>query len=339
LSGSTDTMPIAHSPSPALGSLLERNDSRLEPLFRATSDAEAERAIAEVITRHAIPLARRIVHGHVQSHASFEGVDVDDLVSLVSMRLLLKLRATRDSVEHAVQSIEKYVSRLTYNAIHDHYRRRFPERTRLKNRLRYLLTHDRELALWSTADGTMTCGDARWSGRAAQSMPPVVDVRAEDDASATLRAVFRQVDHPVEVDALVDLMSRVWNVEEHSTETLDVEIATPQPRIDVQIEERQMLGRLWNEIRELRPLQKKALLLNLRDADTSHVLTLFVGTGTATFDELAAQLELSTDQLSAIWNELPLEDQRIAAMLGLTRQQVINLRHAARHRLGRRLSR
>ena len=42
-------------------------------------------------------------------------------------------------------------------------------------------------------------------------------------------------------------------------------------------------------------------------------------------------------ELAALWPDLPLEDAAIAERLGLTRQQVINLRKSARARLGRRM--
>jgi hypothetical protein len=48
-------------------------------------------------------------------------------------------------------------------------------------------------------------------------------------------------------------------------------------------------------------------------------------------------LELTGEKFAAIWNELPLEDARIAELLGLTRQQVINARKSGRERLARRL--
>jgi hypothetical protein len=38
-----------------------------------------------------------------------------------------------------------------------------------------------------------------------------------------------------------------------------------------------------------------------------------------------------------LWSELPLEEARIAELLQLTRQQVINARKSARNRLTRRL--
>ena len=46
---------------------------------------------------------------------------------------------------------------------------------------------------------------------------------------------------------------------------------------------------------------------------------------------------MTLEEFGEIWNELPLDDKRIAALLGLTRQQVINLRKSARERLTRRM--
>ena len=46
-------------------------------------------------------------------------------------------------------------------------------------------------------------------------------------------------------------------------------------------------------------------------------------------------LEMPPGELVRIWNDLPLEDQRIGQRLGLDRQRVINLRKSARERLNR----
>ena len=53
--------------------------------------------------------------------------------------------------------------------------------------------------------------------------------------------------------------------------------------------------------------------------------------------QLAAALEINVADFVSIWTELPLEDVRIADLLGLTRQQVINARKSGRERLARRL--
>ena len=91
------------------------------------------------------------------------------------------------------------------------------------------------------------------------------------------------------------------------------------------------------QIIELPPNQRAALLLNLRDADGRGVIALFPLQGIATVRELADTLGLSAERFAELWHDLPLEDNAIAELLGLTRQQVISLRKVARERLARRM--
>jgi len=53
--------------------------------------------------------------------------------------------------------------------------------------------------------------------------------------------------------------------------------------------------------------------------------------------EIAEVIGLGEVRLAAMWNELPIGDSAIGELLGLTRQQVINLRKCARERLARRM--
>ena len=54
--------------------------------------------------------------------------------------------------------------------------------------------------------------------------------------------------------------------------------------------------------------------------------------------QIAELLERSPQEFHGLWNRLPLDDLSIAQLLGLTRQQVINLRKSARERLSRHLA-
>jgi hypothetical protein len=94
---------------------------------------------------------------------------------------------------------------------------------------------------------------------------------------------------------------------------------------------------LWSEILELPVRQRVALLLNLRDVTGDGVLWALPVTGIASLREIAAALDIAPLDMAAMWKGLPLDDQTIAARLGCTRQQVINLRMAARRRLTNRL--
>ena len=90
-------------------------------------------------------------------------------------------------------------------------------------------------------------------------------------------------------------------------------------------------------MRQLPRQQRVALLLNLRDTEGRGCIALFPALGIATFRCLAEVIETNAEGLAEMWNETPLGDAKIAELLRLTRQQVINARRSARKRLARRL--
>jgi RNA polymerase sigma factor (sigma-70 family) len=109
------------------------------------------------------------------------------------------------------------------------------------------------------------------------------------------------------------------------------------PDAATRFEERSFLHGLWREIALLPARQATALLLNLRDEGRGNAILLLPLTGVASLREIARVLGMPAERLAELWPRLPLEDATIAEILGTTRQQVINLRKAARERLSRRL--
>lgn len=321
-----------------------RNDARLAPLF-AAREAGREREMERLLVEVARPVTATILGHYRRAWTSLRHQDLDDIAATVDFRLFEKLRALTAGPEETVQDLERYVAVLTYNAINDHMRRVFPERARLKNRLRYLLLNDARFALWSAA-GTLHAGLAAWDGQV--SGPAWIEL-AEGDVTRTMRdrnrpaaalvEIFVRIGRPVALDRLVDLMARLWQVVDLAP------VAPPEPAADpageswTRMERRETLAALWKEILQLRPLQRRALLLNLRGPETPKGVALLVLGGIASFDELAAALAMTPEELGALWSDLPLDDQRIAAILGVTRQQVVNLRKSARERLARRVKR
>lgn len=322
--------------------LVASNDRLLEPLIRAAGPS-AEQEIERILVSYAQPLTERIVrwwdgpssNGLLRDH-------VDDISSTVNLRLIDKLRRVAHSADEAVHNLDKYLATLTLNVIHDHLRKQFPERTRLRQRLRYMLGSDRRLALWSDA-GSLACGLREWRETkvscAAIAIPPeqITAAMRGQDADA-VAAILRAVGQPVPFDALIDWTAGLWQIVENVPSEIDADAApSVEPTPLARLESRQFLESLWREIRELRPMQRKALLLNLRD-ETVNAISLLVVSGVAPFDDVAAALEMTPEALAAIWYDLPFDDQKIAAMLSVTRQQVINLRKAARARLLRKTS-
>src|SRR5437763_1422374 len=162
---------------------------------------------------------------------------------------------------------------------------------------------------------------------------PIVDSIIARYARA--EASFR----PEDLDDLVRVLSDLWNVVDAEPESHhEARIIDPRPDQSASYESRQFVESVWREIRLLRPMQRAALLLNLRDPGGRNAVALLVLLGIATIDEIAEAIGISAEEVAGIWNDLPIDDLRIAGMLGLTRQQVINLRKSARERLARRFS-
>ncbi|MFL6263485.1 MAG: hypothetical protein ACJ76Y_27650 [Thermoanaerobaculia bacterium] len=140
---------------------------------------------------------------------------------------------------------------------------------------------------------------------------------------------------------VVSRQARRWGRERSGTREDDGDplllLPDPTPDAAVAFERRTYLVRLWKEVRELPPRQAAALLLNLRDGQGRNAAALLPLTGIATLREMAAAVALPPERLAELWGRLPLEDAALAGILGVTRQQVINLRKSARERLARRM--
>jgi hypothetical protein len=267
---------------------------------------------------------------------------IDDVRADVVTRMLHKLRETRDGGQ-AVEHLNDYVATLTRNCVTDFLRARNPERTRLSYRLRFVMTNDPRFAMWS-AEGTTRCGLAEWraSARTAAAVMPAGSApRDAFDGTRTadaLAAIFRAVGGPLEFDRLVTWLMDLWNIaEETAVDIESVLVADARPTQLASLETRTFLESLWSEVGALPQQQRAALLLNLRDHERGNALTLFVLLGIADVDAIAAAIGVPAEELAELWSDLPLDDATIAERLGVSRQQVINLRKSARERLRRRM--
>ena len=289
---------------------------------------EASRAAAlEALVARAAPLIEAILSRYMKAVGSAE--DLRDLQATAMLRLVRRLDEVPRGEKGAIVSFDDFVAMLAFNAANDLLRDRFPARTRLKNRVRYVLKHSERFSSWRSPAGVVA-GSSAWRGSSPVAFQETVELPRDDDVESALAALFERAGAPMLLDDAVDAIAAAWGVAE--SQVVSFEPAADEAPAD----QRDMLIRLWSEIRALRPQQRAALLLNLRDRDSS-VIEIFISIGAATIDELAAELEMTVEELAALWNSLPLDDNTIAARLGLTRQQVINLRRAARDRLARRL--
>jgi hypothetical protein len=203
---------------------------------------------------------------------------------------------------------------------------------------------ERRLALW-TFDGEIVCGLADWRGRApeaaaAQALQREADRRRHDwmalakaDLSAASVDLAAATNAPVEFETFVRAIAAAAGVVEARDVSNPSRLASRDPAPDAALDDRRFLTHVWQEIAELPVRQRIALLLNLRDAAGAGLLWLLPVTGIASLREIARVLEMPDADLAELWPEIPLDDAAIAGRLACTRQQVINLRMAARKRL------
>jgi RNA polymerase sigma factor (sigma-70 family) len=313
------------------------NDRVLRALITAADDRARSKAIGVLIVESARPVIERVLEKHRSSLNPLTESDLEDIAATVALRLTKKLQQVPYAVDEAIRDFPEYVVRTTLNVLQDVHRSRFPIRTRLERRLRFLLTNDSRLAMWASAAG-LACGVAGWQDKLpSPAILPQWKSETGDLSADALVSIFDRVGQPILFATLVEFVAATWHIRDEQL-VQPAALANQQPAQEIRVESKQLMEIVWSEILALPDRQRTALLLNLRESIGINALELFPLTGVATFSELARALSMPNEALAAIWNELPLDDRKIGAIMNITRQQVINLRKSARQRLQRRLA-
>ena len=331
---------------------LNAADQVLRDYAESRDAAASERLLETLIVDHAQAGIRKIVSYKLAFQGAAEAQDVEDVASEVLVELISRLRAIRQgTAQTEIGSFSRYTAVAAYHACNEYLRRKYPNRHRLKARLRYLLSTEKRLAIWEDSKYEWLCGLKSWQ---TAGLAPVSAVRLHrwtEELSdlphgrnalhpADLAAgIFERFGAPLELDKLVGIVGQMWGVEDapvapvSAARTVESGADDPGARLDL----RRWMAELWAQIRELPQPQRVALLLNLRCSAENAAVGLLPLTGVASIREIAQALEWPAEDLAAIWNRLPLDDLAIAERLGVTRQRVINLRKSARERLSRRM--
>ena len=330
-------------------------DPRLAPFLGASSEAEAEACLAALLEGETDRVLRDAVRRAVGASSRTRDY-ADDICNEVRLRLIRKLRALRRGEGDPIENLHAYVVSAATRTCYAFLREQHPERTRLRNRVRYAVSHQPDTELSADASGVWHC-KTRKSLREAPQRGATVSfldapltflskhrISTVSPLPAVVAALLEKLDTPIEFDRLVDALAVVFGTveieiaapAEPDADWMDARLVDPAPNVSSTMQEREALRRIWDEIVALPPNQRTALLLNLRDPEGGAMVHVLPSTGVVTMAELAAALELDAEALGKMWNDLPLDDLAIASRLGLTRQQVINLRKSARARLSRR---
>jgi DNA-directed RNA polymerase specialized sigma24 family protein len=323
-------------------------DPLLRPFVDARDERDAELELNDLIEKHALPLATAIVTRKLRSFGTAgrdrtEFQDREDVVGDALTTLVARLRRAKEGGDdQAIENFESYTATVVYSACAHQIRRRHPERARLKNRLRYVFSTDRRLALWTV--GELVCGLVEWRDRPGDRAAEQILRRKTDgdhrdwislDRASLAVAIVDLVKAcagPIDFEALVAAVA-AGVVEPRESAEASLLVPTAEPAQDRVIEQRRFLEVVWDEVGRLPVRQRIALLLNLRDASGAGILWLMPIAGVATIRQIARVLEIHDAEFAALWRDIPIDDAAIGRRLGCTRQQVINLRVSARKRL------
>ena len=343
-------------------------DARLLPYIQATSEAESDHVLSTLITECIGPVIKQVIRSKLRVHFDHDGrapdnPDAEDLYSATLLQLLTRLKECKVSpTDKSIGNLQSYVAVISYHTCYEYLRSKYPQRHNLKNKLRYLLTHQTGLALWENESGDLVSGFTEWRDQARtssrsdrlqqllndprsamQSASQRGDFRRANQADLAA-AIFNHTSHPIVLDELVDIFAGLWGIKDRTEQPTTRDDADPiahvaQQNTDVaaEIDNRFFLKWMWKEICQLPVRQRTALLLNLRDDQGGGVAALLPVTGIASLRQIAAALEMVGEEFAQLWPKLPLDDASIAGLLSVTRQQVINLRKCARERLARRI--
>ncbi len=341
-----------------------KTDALLEPLLLAADEEEVDACLTQLITTQIAPVVKGVIRCklHFNPYHAAEQAEADDLQQEVTVQLLAELQKfCQQPRAHSIGDVRALAAVIAHRACARWMRRQFPARHAFKNRLYYLLTRQRGFGLWQNENRKLLAGFAVWQGRkeAATSerlkslsdnqklLAQIMSLQTagqQADASDVLAAIFNHLGGPIEFEELLSKLAELLHISDQPIESTDqdenvIALTAAAGVTDTawQVEKRIFLQRLWEAVRELPRNQRMALLLNLKDADGRGCIALFPLAGVASVRELAETLEMSAEEFAELWNELPLDDARIADLLGMTRQQIINARKSARERLARRL--
>jgi hypothetical protein len=328
----------------------------------AAGDDRSSDILVRIVDEAVDPLVSRTVRRKLnvsldRSDERPENVDATDLASEARMLVVDKLLKLRAGTGTDINDLDAYVRRVAANVCNKYLRDKYPHRLRLKNQLRYLLAHHPNLSSWQSDEGEWCC---YFRDRADEEQAPFSG--SLNTLEDVLASRFRRGDKSPEQMDLVDVVSAVMDAagapvrfadlvscvyklrrlqeprDEGNEDGVPEYLLAHESDVAATLEGVDALTSIWAEIKHLPLRHRAALVLSLRGGDGESLITLLPASGVATVRQIAEALEMDVAQFALIWPELPWDDHSIARHLGVTRQQVINLRHWARVTLKRRFN-
>jgi RNA polymerase sigma factor (sigma-70 family) len=321
-----------------------------------------QQVVGELIDIYADPIIKKILNQRLNLYFNSQRKEVnrpeaEDLYQTIVLKLVTRIRnRSIDQTRQNIDEIRNYIAKIAHNVCNDYLRMKYPERNRLKSKLRDLIKRQSEFSCWRAEDQLM-CGYSCWKGgiespKAAMIMRELEEngtfpgVRRSNGKELTRLAlsdlvveVFDRCEGPIEIERLVHMIAIVQGVKDYQKESIDSSplstqrIANAPGRDYEELETREFLRQLWMVLCELPRNQRKTFLLTSGDHTGESLLHTILREQVVTITQIYNALEITRDELIEIWERLPLDTAAAAKQLRTSTHMVAKWRHRSLKRL------
>ena len=318
-------------------------------------------SIDELIAAYADPIIKRVLLQRLSLHIDprrkgLNQPEAEDLYQTVLLKLVSCLGATGNALKtQDIYEVGNYVATITHNVCNDFLRMKYPERNRLKNKLRDLIRRNPDFTCWMMENRTL-CGHIKWAGcsesSVAEKLIGEIDEQDHDQSgrlkiadlvklplSKLVSELFHRFEGPVEIDNLVQIVAKLQGIKERLNESIDgddlstLEMTNSLARHDEYLEVKELLLRLWNTCGELPLNQRKAFIFTSHDYTGESILHRVLREQIVPISQIYKSLNLTREELMMIWKRLPMSTADAAMELGTSIAMIAKWRHRALRKL------
>jgi len=334
------------------------SDARLRPFLDAGTEKEAAQCLDRLLNSTVRPIVGGVLRhklgvllsqpGNSKGRQSQLEADAAELFQDALVQVTSELYRVRlDRSVLPIANLAHYTAAVAYQVVNLYFRKLYPRRASLTNKLRYLLNCRPEFSRWQTDDGEWLAGYARWQAQTWEvpewnchngaARFPLESALCTEGTLAPAQLVARIFDwlgQPIRFEDLVTIIADLWGVRDLPAEPLPEDDtrealpATPEA-MDIQV----TLRTYWTALCALPSNQRCCLLLQASDPSGNSLIHIFYTCGIASLMEIAAAVVMPVEAVASIYPELPWDDKTIAGKLDTTPLYVTRLRGIARRKL------
>ena len=319
-------------------------------------------SVDELISVYADPIITKVFLQRLNiyfnpSRRGLNPPEAEDLYQTVILKLVGLIKADKTGlVTQNIAEISNYVARITHNVCNDFFRMKYPERNRLKNKLRDLMRRHPDFTYW-VIENRIVCGHKSWAGMAEnenavmllyeiierannnENGKPSINDLIKLPLSKLTEELFNRCRGPLELDNLVVIISSLHGIKENLNESLDPDTLSGLHTIDSpmkyyeHLEVKELLQKLWEAICELPLNQRKAFIFTSSDHTGESLLHRLLREQVVPVSQIYHSLEMTREELASIWERLPMNAPIAATVLGTSAGMIAKWRHRALRKL------